>query len=164
MKRSLAPVAVLALAFAAVASPAVADSDAVEPSQGSAQAAGDTLSWLQDAPDYPVEWGKPGSTLTPEDLQALAAYEAEFPWADAYASFGCDATDIVVDTDGSKSMVLDCAEATMPLDEIGDIYPTAIAAAEGHPAAVAAVETGAPVDGQELAGVERIGGVRTSAG
>jgi len=105
------------------------------------------FSWLEDAPDFPIEPGTSPDELTPEDIEAIASFQAEFPWAEAFAAFGCAASDITYGDDGGKSMMLDCAEATVDFDDVLRIPATAIAATEGDADAIAALTEG-PVASQ----------------
>jgi hypothetical protein len=112
----------------AAAAPASADSAPVD--------------WLDEVPDVPAIRGEPGE-LTPGDISALAAYQREFPWEEAFNSFGCDPTFVSVSDQATYSLTIDCAEATIDLDQVGAVPATVAAAAAGnqvklanHPAAL----------------------------
>ncbi len=149
MKRTIRGAAVLMLALATITLPAAADPVAEEDNGGgSVRDSIGSTAWLEDAPERPVQLGTPAVTAV--DKIALVEFEKEFPWKEAFASFGCEVSYIDINDEGGKSMLLHCAEASIPLDEVGQIPATAVAAAEGYPSAIAALQAGTIVDAEAL--------------
>lgn len=103
----------------------------------------DVPPWLEVAPEFPVEQGISPDELSPRDVEAIASFQAEFPWAEAFAAFGCAASDINIGDDGGKSMILDCAESQVAFEDISKIPSIAIAAAKGEADAIDDLTRGA---------------------
>lgn len=165
MKRTVPGLATLTLALATIALPAVADPVVEEDNEGgSVRDAIGSTAWIEDAPEYPVEFGTPSGSLTAQDEIAFAEFHKEFPWVEAYASFGCETFHIDIRDDGGRSMHINCSEGSISPDDIGRIPSTAIAAAHGYPSAVAALESGAVVDREALNAEIRRGELPSSGG
>lgn len=117
----------------------------VVPANASDANSAEVPSWLEDAPGFPIQPGTSADELTPEDIEKLSEFQADFPWVEAFAAFGCVASELAFGNDGGKSMTLDCAEATIDFDDVPKIPVTAIAASEGEANALAALAEGSVV-------------------
>ena len=95
------------------------------------------IEWLESVPKFPAQVEEREGALTPSDIAALSRYNQEFPWEEAFSAVGCEISNLEVDDAGGVSLLAECADASIPLDDVSKVPDWAAAAAAGEPAAAA---------------------------
>lgn len=97
--------------------------------------------WVKDMEEFPVEVGAAPTSLTERDEDNLATFKAEFPWKEAFGSFGCDASQIDHSREGT-SMKLSCDDSPLGPEEVSQVSPTVIDASLGDEGAISVLSDG----------------------